>query len=145
MSGPALKKIDHIGIAVKDLNQSLPFYTEMLGVRFVGFEYVASEKVNVAFLEIGDTRLELLEAADADSPIAKFIEKKGEGIHHIAFQSDAVADHLRDLKEREIGLIHEVPKAGAHGNLVAFLHPKSTHGVLMELCQPRSEDGGEES
>lgn len=132
------KQIEHIGIAVKDLEASIQFYTGMLGLKLVGIETVESEQVRVAFIEIGETRLELLEATSSDSPIARFIEKKGEGIHHIAFQTEHCQKHLDFLKKQGIQLINEVPKGGAHGNLVAFLHPKSTNGVLMELCQPPS-------
>lgn len=132
------KQIEHIGIAVKNLKKSVNFYTELLGLKLIGYETVESEKVRVAFLEIGETRLELLEATCPDSPIAQFIEKKGEGIHHIAFRDDNVAERLAFLREQGVKLIHEVPKEGAHGNLVAFLHPKSANGVLLELCQPQA-------
>ena len=139
-----LKQIEHIGIAVKDLETSIPFYTDLLGLKLVGIETVESEQVRVAFIEIGETRLELLEATSSDSSIAKFIEKKGEGIHHIAFQTENSQQHLDFLREKGIKLINEVPKEGAHGNLVAFLHPKSTNSVLMELCQPPSKSSREE-
>ena len=130
------KQIAHIGIAVKDLEKSVQFYTELLGLTCFGYETVESEKVRTAFLKIGETRLELLEATSPDSPIAQFIEKKGEGIHHVALQVDNSIERLEFLKDQGIKLINEVPKQGAHGNLVAFLHPKSTNGVLLELCQP---------
>ena len=133
------KQIEHIGIAVKNLEESVRFYTDLIGLKLLGYETVESEKVRVAFLEIGETRLELLEATSPESPIAQFIEKKGEGIHHIALQVDNSVERLDELKEKGIRLIHEVPKEGAHGNLVAFLHPKSTNGVLLELCQPQAE------
>ncbi|MGZ4160441.1 MAG: methylmalonyl-CoA epimerase [Neobacillus sp.] len=138
------KQIEHIGIAVKNLESSLPFYTDMLGLKLVGIETVESEQVRVAFIEIGETRLELLEATSPGSSIAKFIEKKGEGIHHIAFQTENSQQHLGYLKNQGIKLINENPKLGAHDNLVAFLHPKSTNGVLMELCQPPSKTAREE-
>ncbi|WP_134698877.1 methylmalonyl-CoA epimerase [Ammoniphilus sp. YIM 78166] len=133
------KQIEHIGIAVRNLEESVRFYTELIGLKLLGYETVESEKVRVAFLEIGETRLELLEATSPESPIAQFIEKKGEGIHHIALQVDDAVERLDGLKSKGIKLIHEVPKEGAHGNLVAFLHPKSTNGVLLELCQPQVE------
>ncbi|WP_432776909.1 methylmalonyl-CoA epimerase [Brevibacillus gelatini] len=133
MSAP--NKIAHIGIAVKSLEQSLPFYTEQLGLRLVGTEKVESEQVNVAFLAIGESRIELLEPLSSDSPIAKFIEKRGEGVHHIAFDVDDVASRLQQLKEQGVALIHETPKDGAHGALIGFLHPKAAGGVLYELCQ----------
>ncbi|MBI0575870.1 methylmalonyl-CoA epimerase [Neobacillus cucumis] len=139
-----LKQIEHIGIAVKNLESSIPFYTDLLGLKLVGIETVESEQVRVAFIEIGETRLELLEATNPESSIAKFIEKKGEGIHHIAFQTGNAQQHLDFLKIQGIKLINEVPKEGAHGNLVAFLHPKSTNRVLIELCQPPSKSTREE-
>ncbi|MED3498026.1 methylmalonyl-CoA epimerase [Brevibacillus agri] len=135
MAVSAPNKIAHIGIAVKSLEQSLPFYTEQLGLTLVGTEKVESEQVNVAFLAIGESRIELLEPLSADSPIAKFIEKRGEGVHHIAFDVDDVASRLKQLKEQGVALIHEVPKAGAHDALIGFLHPKAAGGVLYELCQ----------
>ncbi len=138
MSVKPPKQIEHIGIAVRNLEESVKLYTDMLGLKLLGYETVESEKVRVAFLEIGETRIELLEATSPDSPIAQYIEKKGEGIHHIALQVDNSIERLAFLKEQGIKLIHEVPKEGAHGNQVAFLHPKSTNGVLLELCQPGS-------
>ncbi|MCU6598995.1 methylmalonyl-CoA epimerase [Peribacillus frigoritolerans] len=135
-----LKQIEHIGIAVKNLEASILFYTELLGLELINIETVVREQVRVAFIKIGETRLELLEATSPDSSIAKFIEKKGEGIHHIAFQTENAQQHLDYLKSKGIKLIDAVPKNGAHGNLVAFLHPKSTNGVLMEFCQPASKD-----
>jgi methylmalonyl-CoA epimerase len=136
------KKIDHIGIAVKDLASSIQFYTNILGLKFLGTEEVESEKVRVAFFEIGDSRIELLEATNLESPIAKFIEKKGEGIHHIAYQTENCQENLETLKDEGIKLINEVPKLGAHGSKVAFLHPKSTGNVLIELCQPSLKPTG---
>ncbi|MGN7468850.1 methylmalonyl-CoA epimerase [Brevibacillus sp. SAFN-007a] len=133
MSAP--NKIAHIGIAVKSLEQSLPFYTDQLGLELVGTEKVESEQVHVAFLAIGESRIELLEPLSEDSPIARFIEKRGEGVHHIAFDVDDVASRLQKLKEQGVALIHEVPKTGAHGALIGFLHPKAAGGVLYELCQ----------
>lgn len=134
------KQIAHIGIAVRNLEKSVQFYTELLGLSCLGYETVESEKVRVAFLKIGETQFELLEGTSPDSPIAQFIEKKGEGIHHIALQVDNVVERLEFLKGEGIKLIHEVPKQGAHGNLVAFLHPKSTNGVLLELCQSQAHE-----
>ncbi|MFE4200008.1 methylmalonyl-CoA epimerase [Aneurinibacillus aneurinilyticus] len=129
------EKIEHIGIAVKNLDESVKFYTKMLGLKLLGFETVESEQVRVAFLEIGETHIELLEPTSEDSAIAKFIAKKGEGIHHIALKVDDQKERLNKLKEAGVRLISEEPKLGAHQNMVAFLHPKSTHGVLLELCQ----------
>lgn len=131
----APNKIAHIGIAVKSIEETLPFYTEQLGLTLLGMEEVPSEQVKVAFLEIGESRIELLEPLSADSPIAKFMEKRGEGIHHIALDVDNVEERLERLKENGIPLIHEKPKEGAHNAQIAFLHPKAAKGVLVELCQ----------
>ncbi|MGG0174771.1 methylmalonyl-CoA epimerase [Gottfriedia acidiceleris] len=143
MSRP-IKRIEHIGIAVNDLDSSISFYRDILGLKLIGIETVESEQVRVAFIEIGETKIELLEASSSESSIARFIEKKGEGIHHIAFQTENSQQHLDLLKKQGIKLINETPKEGAHGNLIAFLHPKSTNNVLMELCQPASEKSREE-
>ncbi|MEH7351745.1 methylmalonyl-CoA epimerase [Gottfriedia acidiceleris] len=132
------KKINHIGIAVRDLETSIQLYTNVLGLKLKGIETVESEKVRVAFIEIGEVKIELLEATSPESPIAKFIEKKGEGIHHIALETDNCERQLEVVKEHGIKLINEVPKKGAHDSLVAFLHPNSTNKVLFELCQPSS-------
>ncbi|MGE5704519.1 MAG: methylmalonyl-CoA epimerase [Clostridia bacterium] len=135
-------KIAHIGIAVKSIANALPFYTEHLGLNLLGVEEVESEKVRVAFLRIGESSFELLEPLSEESPIAKFIEKRGEGIHHIALDVDDVAQRLETLKAAGVPLINEVPKAGAHGAQIAFLHPKASGGVLVELCQyPQSHKG----
>ncbi|WP_129691081.1 methylmalonyl-CoA epimerase [Gottfriedia acidiceleris] len=132
------KKINHIGIAVRDLETSIQLYTNVLGLKLKGIETVESEKVRVAFIEIGEVKIELLEATSPESPIAKFIEKKGEGIHHIALETENCEKQLEIVKEHGIKLINEVPKKGAHDSLVAFLHPNSTNKVLFELCQPSS-------
>ncbi len=129
-----IKKINHIGIAVKDLDRAIEFYRKM-GLEVSNTEVVESQKVIVAFIPVGDTRIELLAATSADSPIAKFIEKKGEGIHHLAFDVDDVKTHIKEASENEIELIDHVPRPGAHNSLIAFLHPKSTGGVLIEYCQ----------
>ncbi|WP_334314207.1 methylmalonyl-CoA epimerase [Aneurinibacillus sp. Ricciae_BoGa-3] len=129
------RKIEHIGIAVKNLEDSLAFYTQMLGMKWLGTETVESEQVRVAFLAIGESHIELLEPTSDDSPIAKFIEKKGEGIHHIALSVDNQQQRLNALQEAGVRLINETPKRGAHNNMVAFVHPKATHGVLLELCE----------
>lgn len=140
----APNKIAHIGIAVKSLDQVLPFYTEQLGLTLLGKEEVASEQVKVAFLQIGESHIELLEPLSADSPIAKFIEKRGEGIHHVALDVDDVEARLATLKENGVPLIHEKPKDGAHDARIGFLHPKAASGVLYELCQYPKEAGHEE-
>ncbi|GED66572.1 methylmalonyl-CoA epimerase [Brevibacillus reuszeri] len=136
----APNKIAHIGIAVKSLEQALPFYTNHLGLSLIGTEEVESEQVKVAFLEIGESRIELLEPLSDQSPIAKFIEKRGEGIHHIALDVNDVKERLIHLKEQGVPLIHEVPKKGAHNAQIGFLHPKAAGGVLYELCQYPEED-----
>ncbi|UFJ42880.1 methylmalonyl-CoA epimerase [Brevibacillus humidisoli] len=129
------KKIVHIGIAVNKIETALPFYCGQLGLPLLGQEEVASEQVKVAFLGIGDTRLELLEPLGPDSPIASFLAKRGEGIHHIALEVDDLEQRLATLREGGVRLIHETPKEGAHQALIAFLHPKQANGVLFELCQ----------
>lgn len=130
-----VKKVDHIGIAVKSLDEALKFYEEVLGMKLQGIEVVEEQKVKVAFLPIGDTEIELLESTDKEGPIAKFIEKKGEGIQHIAYRVDDIEKELEEIKQKGIRLIDEKPRYGAGGAKIAFLHPKSTNGVLVELCQ----------
>ena len=129
------KKVDHIGIAVKNLEESLKFYEEVLGIKPIGTEIVEEQKVKVAFLPIGDTEVELLESTEEDGPISKFIEKRGEGIQHIAYRVDNIEEKIRELKEKGIRMIDEKPRYGAGGAKIAFLHPKSTFGVLIELCE----------
>lgn len=129
-----IKKINHIGIAVKSLEESISYYEKALGLRCEGIEEVASQKVKVAFIPVGEVRIELLEPTSPESPIAKHIEKKGEGIHHIAFDTDNIEQQLENAKSNDIRLINETPVLGAHGMRVAFLHPKSTKGVLTEFC-----------
>jgi methylmalonyl-CoA/ethylmalonyl-CoA epimerase len=132
-----LKSINHIGIAVKDLDHSMEVFRNIFGVEDFHRETVEKQKVNVASFKVGDVLLELTSPTDEASPIAKFIEKKGEGIHHIAFESDDVQSELDRLKEKDIRLINESPQPGAHDMLIAFLHPKSSNSVLMEICQPQ--------
>lgn len=135
------KKIDHIGIAVKSLEASLPLYTEHLKLKLVGIEEVESEGVKVAFLKVGESKIELLEPLNNESPIAKFIEKKGEGIHHIALGVDDIKNRVKEIKEKGLRMINEEPKTGAGGAQIAFMHPKSTGGVLYELCEkPQMEE-----
>ncbi len=129
-----LKKIDHLGIAVKSLEEMIPFYEKVMGMKCVGTEEVESQKVKTAFFEIGDTHIELLEPTSEDSAVAKFMAKNGEGIHHIAYYSEDIEADLAKAKAEGCRLIHETPIPGAHGKKVAFLHPKSTHGVLTEFC-----------
>ncbi|MEN6414314.1 MAG: methylmalonyl-CoA epimerase [Veillonellales bacterium] len=130
-------KVDHIGIAVKDLEQAKKFYTEVLGLTVAGEEVVAEQKVKVAFVPSGDSELELLESTTSDGPIAKFIEKNGghEGIQHIALKVDNIEAALADLKAKGVRLIDQVPRYGAGGASIAFVHPKATGGILLELSQ----------
>ncbi|MBS4537567.1 methylmalonyl-CoA epimerase [Clostridium sp. D2Q-11] len=130
-----VKKVDHIGIAVKDLDETLKFYTDVLGMDLQGTEVVEEQKVKVAFLPIGDTEMELLESTDKEGPIARYIEKKGEGVQHIAYRVDDIEKAIEEMKAKGIRMIDEKPRYGAGGAKIAFLHPKSTHGVLVELCQ----------
>jgi methylmalonyl-CoA/ethylmalonyl-CoA epimerase len=129
-----VEKINHIGIAVKSLDEAVKFY-EVLGIKPYHFEEVESQKVKTAFIKVGDTNIELLEATSDESPIAKFIEKKGEGIHHICYEVDDVKAVLKQMKSDGLRLIDDEPKAGAHNMIVAFIHPKSTNGVLTEIAQ----------
>ncbi len=128
-------KVDHIGVAVKNLDEAIKFYEGILGMKCLDKEVVEEQKVTVAFLPIGDTEIELLESTEEDGPIAKFIEKKGEGIQHIAYRVDDIEKAIDEMKEKGIKMIDEKPRYGAGGAKIAFLHPKSTFGVLIELCQ----------
>lgn len=130
-----IEKIDHIGIAVKSIEESLPYYRDVLGLQYTGSEIVEEQKVRVAFLKIGESRIELLEPTTDDSPVAKFLEKRGSGIHHIAVRTNSIEDDLSKHKDHEARLIDESPRIGAHDMQIAFVHPKTTSGVLMELCQ----------
>lgn len=134
--GSLLNKIDHIGIAVENLEKSLPIYTALTGHAPEHFEHIASENVKTAFFSVGESNLELLEATDPSSSIAKYIQKNGRGgIHHICVAVDDIVAKLAELKKVGVQLIDETPKRGAHGKLVAFVHPKSMGGVLIELSQ----------
>jgi len=129
------KKINHIGIAVHSLDASIPFYRDQLGMKFEGMEEVPDQQVRVAFLQVGESRIELLEPTSENSPVAKYLEKKGEGIHHIAYEVEDIAATLKTMKEQGVRLIDEAPRQGAHDSLIAFLHPKASGGVLTEICQ----------
>lgn len=131
-----VKSLNHIGIAVKSLDDQKGFYADTLGAEFEGVEDVPSQKVKVAFYKLNDVRLELLEPTDPESPIAKFIEKRGEGLHHMAFTVDDLQARIDELKEEGLRMIDETPRPGAHHMQIAFIHPKSSGGVLTELCQP---------
>jgi methylmalonyl-CoA/ethylmalonyl-CoA epimerase len=130
-----IKNIDHIGIAVKSIEQAGKFYTDVLGLAIEDVETVAEQKVNVAFLPITDSEVELLESTQPDGPVAKYIEKKGEGIQHIAFRVDDIGQCLAELKEKGVRLIDQTPRHGAGGAKIAFIHPKETNGVLVEICE----------
>lgn len=132
------KKLEHIGIAVKDLEASEALFTKLLGIAPYKREEVTSEGVMTSFFLLGDIKFELLAATNQESPIAKFIEKRGEGLHHLAFESENIENELSERKAQEIELIHQVPKDGADNKKIAFLHPKSTGGVLWELCQDKN-------
>jgi methylmalonyl-CoA/ethylmalonyl-CoA epimerase len=128
-------KIDHIGVAVKSIENGKNFWSDVLGLKFEGDETVAAQKVKTAFFPVGESEVELLESTAPDGPVAKFIEKKGEGIQHIAFRVENIEAALAELKEKGVRLIDETPRNGAGGAKIAFLHPSATSGVLVELCQ----------
>ncbi len=130
-----LSHIEHIGIAVKSLEQAIPYYENILGLKCYAIEEVKDQRVKTAFFKIGQTKLELLESTDPEGPVGKFIEKKGEGVHHIAFATDGVQQALNEVEEKGIRLIDKVPRKGAEGLNIGFLHPKSTFGVLTEFCE----------
>ena len=128
-------RVDHIGIAVKNLDEMVKWYEETLGIEAHGYEVVEEQKVKVAFLPIGESELELLEDTTGDGPVAKFIEKNGEGVQHIALRVDNIEETLAELKAKEVRLIDQTPRYGAGNASIAFVHPKATHGVLLELCE----------
>ncbi|RYG74634.1 methylmalonyl-CoA epimerase [Lentibacillus lipolyticus] len=129
------KKIAHIGVAVSDIDQVLPFYTDTLGLELESVETIDTEKIKTAFLKIGESRIELLEPINNESPIQTFLDKKGEGIHHVALETEAIDERLQQMKAEGIPLINEEAKQGAHDSQIAFIHPKAANGVLFELCQ----------
>ncbi|MCK5050327.1 MAG: methylmalonyl-CoA epimerase [Candidatus Cloacimonetes bacterium] len=130
------KNVNHIGIAVKSIEETAEFYKK-LGLEIESIEVVESQKVRVAFIPVGDVRIELLEPTSDQSTIAKFIEKKGEGIHHVALGTENLIDKLAEAEANGIRLIDKTPRSGAHNAQIAFLHPKSSHGVLLELCEEK--------
>jgi methylmalonyl-CoA/ethylmalonyl-CoA epimerase len=130
--------IEHIGIAVSNLEEAVSYYESFFDLKCYKIEEVADQKVRTAFLKIGETKIELLESTDPEGPVAKFIEKRGEGIHHIAFAVENVEAHLKNAEAKGIRLVDSVPRKGAEGLSIAFLHPKSTFGVLTELCESGS-------
>ena len=134
-----INKIDHIGIAVKSLDQTLPFYTDVLKLPLQAIEEVKTQKVKVAFLLAGNCKIELLEPTSPDSPVSKFIEKRGEGIHHVAVGVNDIQERIVELMEQGIPMIDNAPREGAGGANIAFLHPKAASGVLYELCEKVGE------
>lgn len=132
-----MKKLEHIGIAVKNLDESNALFAKLLGKPHYKVEEVESEGVRTSFFEVGGIKIELLEATRPDSPIAKFIEKRGEGIHHLAFDADSVEDKMKELSSQGFSLLSDKPKAGADNKEIVFLHPRTTNGVLIELCQEK--------
>ncbi len=130
-----LKKINHIGIAVNSLDEAIPFYQTNLGMGFKGVEEVGEQMVRVAFLQVGESKIELLEPTSTESPIARFLEKNGPGIHHIAYEVEDIEVAISRLEQDGMRMIDRTPRSGAHGARIAFVHPKSSGGVLTELCQ----------
>ncbi|MEY3236156.1 MAG: methylmalonyl-CoA epimerase [Bacteroidota bacterium] len=133
-----IKKIEHLGIAVSSIEESLKVFETLLGTNCYKIEEVESEGVKTAFLQVGESKIELLEASNQDSPIAKYLEKRGQGIHHIAFEVDDIHAEIERLIKNGFILIHQQPKSGADNKLIAFLHPKSTESILIELCQEKN-------
>jgi methylmalonyl-CoA/ethylmalonyl-CoA epimerase len=136
-----VKAINHIGIAVRSIDAQRPFYEETLGAVYEGVEEVADQKVRVGFFRVGDVRLELLEPSDPSSTIASFLEKKGEGLHHVAYSVENIEARIAELKERGVRMIDDSPRPGAHHTRIAFVHPKSSCSILTELCEPLSAHG----
>lgn len=130
-----IQQINHIGIAVKSLDEHIPFYRDVLKLKMSPIEEVADQKVRVAMFRVGEVNIELLEPTSEESPIAKYIEKKGEGMHHVAYQTDDIEQEIDGLKSKDIQMIDQVPRKGAHDSQIAFLHPKASGKVLTEICQ----------
>lgn len=134
-----ISQIDHIAVAVEDIDEAATFFSKVLGLEVSGKEDVPEQKTRVAFITIGQVRIELVQPMSSDSPIRKFLDKKGQGIHHLALRTDDICEDLENMKAEGVRLIDENPKRGAHGAEIAFLHPKAGHGVLIELCQQSSK------
>ncbi|MFO7998045.1 MAG: methylmalonyl-CoA epimerase [Bacteroidales bacterium] len=134
-----LTHIEHIGIAVSDLQAAIKYYEEVLGLSCYAVEEVKDQKVKTAFFMVGQTKIELLESTDPEGPIGKFIEKKGQGVHHLAFAVDGIEEALSEVEDKGVQLIDKSPRKGAEGLDIAFLHPKFTHGVLMEFCEKKNK------
>ena len=136
-------KIDHLGIAVKSISDSLSFYRDVLGMELAGTETVDDQGVHIALLPVGEARIELLEPVSAETPVGRFITKRGEGVHHICYEVDDLSSKLDELRSRGVRLLEGYPRRGAEGKLVAFLHPASAHGVLVELVEKARTPQGE--
>ncbi len=134
-----LTHIEHIGIAVSSLDEAIPYYEDILGLKCYSIEEVADQKVKTAFFKIGQTKIELLESTDPEGPIGKFIEKRGPGVHHLAFAVNNIEKNLEEAKQKGVRLIDQTPRKGAEGLDIAFLHPKSTNGVLTEFCEDKNK------
>lgn len=134
-----VSKLEHIGIAVKSLDEAIPYWENVLGLKCYNIEEVADQRVKTAFFRVGDIKIELLESTSDEGTIAKFIEKKGQGVHHLAFAVDNVEEALADVESKGVQLIDKAPRLGAEGLSIAFLHPKSTFGVLTELCEDKNK------
>ncbi len=130
-----LSHIEHLGIAVNSIEEAIPYYENILGLKCYAVEEVADQRVKTAFFQIGQTKIELLESTDPEGPIGKFVEKRGQGIHHIAFAVEGIANSLKEMEEKGVQLIDKTPRKGAEGLDIGFLHPKSTFGVLTEFCE----------
>jgi methylmalonyl-CoA/ethylmalonyl-CoA epimerase len=130
-----VKRIDHIGVAVKGIEQAGKFFTDILGLKIEEIEHVPDQSVNVAFIPIADSEVELVESTDPDGPVAKYLDSRGEGVQHVAFRVENIEEALKELKEKGVRLIDQTPRKGAGGAKIAFIHPKETHGVLVELCE----------
>jgi len=133
--------INHIGVAVTSIAEQTPFYKDVLGLEYEGEETVADQKVRVAFFRCGSVRIELLEPTAVDSPVARFIEKRGQGLHHVAYSVEDLPARIAELKRDGIQMVDERPRPGSHGMAIAFIHPKSSQGVLTELCEPGDASG----
>ena len=131
--------IEHLGVAVKSLDEAIPYWENVLGLKCYAIEEVADQKVRTAFFMLGQTKIELLEPTSEDSTIAKFIEKRGQGVHHVAFAVEGIEGALAEAESKEVALIDKTPRKGAEGLTIAFLHPKSTQGVLTELCEDKNK------
>lgn len=130
-----INKINHIGIAVQNLERQIPFYRDVLGLEFKGIEEVKEQMVRVAMFVVGEVQIELLESTSPDGPIAKYLEKKGEGLHHIAYQTDDIKSEISHLVQNNIQMIDQTPRKGAHNSKIAFMHPKSSGKILTEICE----------